>query len=76
LSDILDKEFPHVIILSDEVYACLTYDEHEHYLFANFNKNWNKTVSLFDGGKIMNATGWTMAWTIGPEHLIRKGGII
>lgn len=76
ISDILDQYFPHVLVLSDDVYRYHVYDEQEHHLFANFNQNWNKTVSLFDGGKIFSATGWTVGWAIGPQKLIRLGGII
>jgi kynurenine aminotransferase len=65
-----------VVVLSDEVYDFLTFDNREHLLFANFNNNWNKTISTFSGGKLFSATGWKVGWTIGPSNIIRLGGII
>jgi len=76
ISDILDTDFPHVIILSDEVYDFLTFDSRVHYHMATFNNNWNKTVTVFSGGKIFNATGWKVGWAVGPAQLIKLGGII
>ena len=75
ISDILD-DFPHVLTLSDEVYEFLTFDGHSHTHFDSVGNNWNRTVSIFSGGKLLNATGWKIGWTIGPEKLIQFGGVI
>ena len=65
ISDILD-DCPHVLALSDEVYNFLTYDGVEHHCFATVGNNWNRTVTIFSGGKLMRATGWKLGWVIGP----------
>lgn len=75
ISDILD-ECPHVLTLSDEVYDFLTFDGLTHTSFATVGNNWNRTISIFSGGKLFNATGWKIGWTIGPEKLIYNGGIV
>jgi len=75
ISDILD-DCPHVVVLSDEVYDFLTFDGMEHTNFATIGNNWNRTLSIFSGGKLLNATGWKIGWTIGPERLIYHGGVI
>ena len=73
---IILEEFPHVVVISDEVYDFLVFDQGKHTLFANVRNNWNKTISIFSGGKLFSATGWKVGWSIGPENLIRMGGII
>lgn len=60
----------------DEVYDFLTFDEREHVRFANIQNNWNKTISVYSGGKLFNATGWKVGWAIAPSNIIRLGGII
>lgn len=50
ISSILEN-YPHVFVISDEVYDFLTFDEHEHVMFANIGKNWEKTITVFSGGK-------------------------
>jgi len=76
ISDILDNEFPHVRIISDEVYEFFTYDGKAHERIATINNNWEKTVSIFDGGKLMNCTGWNVAYSIAPPDIIHTATII
>ena len=52
ISDILE-EYPHVYVLSDEVYFFLTFDQRPHHFFANIKDNWKKTVTLYSGSKVM-----------------------
>jgi aspartate/methionine/tyrosine aminotransferase len=75
ISDILD-ECPHVMVLSDEVYDFLTFDGNKHHIFATVGNNWQRTVTCYSGGKLLNATGWKVGWAIGPKQLIRLGGVI
>jgi len=70
------KDFPHVVVISDEVYDFLTFDGKEHVRFATIGDNYAKTVSIYSGGKLFNCTGWKIGWAIGPEYIIRLGGII
>ena len=75
ISDILD-DCPHVLVLSDEVYDFLTFDGLEHVCFSTVGNNWDRTVSIFSGGKLFSCTGWKVGWAIGPQNLIYNGGII
>ncbi|CDW75417.1 kynurenine-oxoglutarate transaminase [Stylonychia lemnae] len=70
ISDIL-KDFPNIIILSDEVYEYLTFDGSEFIHFATIDDNFNKTISVFSGGKLFNATGWKVGWALGPSYLVK-----
>lgn len=74
ISDILE-EYPHVYVLSDDVYDFLTFEGHEHHIFANIKDNWKKTVTIFSGGKILCCTGWKVGWCFGPADIIRQAVI-
>jgi len=63
-------------VISDEVYEDLPYDGHVHTRFATIGDNWEKTITIYSGGKKFNCTGWKIGWAIGPAKLIRLGGII
>ena len=74
ISEILE-EYPHVYVISDEAYNFLTFDGKKHHLFANIKDNWNKTVTVYSGGKAMWATGWKVGWSIGPAEILREAVI-
>ena len=75
ISAILDQ-CPHVMVLSDEVYDFLTFDGLSHISFASVGDNWNRTVTVYSGGKLLNATGWKIGWTVGPQRLMHWGGVV
>jgi aspartate/methionine/tyrosine aminotransferase len=75
ITDIL-KDFPDCMVLADEVYDFLTYDGGEHVRFATLGDNWNRTITVYSGGKLFNATGWKIGWAIAHPKLLRLGGII
>ena len=64
------------MVLSDEVYDFLTFDGLEHIPFASIGDNWHRTITVYSGGKLLNATGWKVGWAIGPERILRLGAII
>ena len=70
------KEFPNVIVLSDEVYDFLTFDGQPFVPYASIGDNFNKTVTVYSGGKLFNATGWKCGWAIGPQNLIKPAGLL
>lgn len=69
-------DYPDCMVLSDEVYDFLTFDNVEHIPFASIGDNWNKTITIYSGGKLMNATGWKIGWAIAHPKLLKMGGII
>lgn len=75
ITEILD-ECPHVLVIFDSVYDFLTFDDHQHHCFATMGNNWNRTVSVFSGGKLFNATGWKVGWVIGHEKLIQIASVM
>ena len=72
LTAILDK-YPDITVISDDVNYFLPYDGMEYHSFANYcPENWKKTITVYSGGKLFNATGWKVGWAIGPENLIKS----
>lgn len=75
ISDILD-ECPHIVVLHDACYADLTFDGLENLWLASHFNNWERTITIFSAGKLLNCTGWRIGWAIGPAKLIKYGGVI
>ncbi|KAL7416880.1 pyridoxal phosphate-dependent transferase [Mrakia frigida] len=60
-----------LLVLSDEVYDCLTYDGHEHIRIATLPGMWERTITVGSAGKSFAATGWRIGWLIAPPQLIQ-----
>lgn len=58
-----------LILVSDEIYAEMTYDA-EHVCLASLPGGWERTIVLNGFSKAFAMTGWRMAWAAGPEALI------
>lgn len=65
-----------MVVISDEVYEFLTFDNKPHILFATVANNWERTISLFSGGKLFCATGWKIGWSIARPELLKLGAIM
>ncbi|CAE6498691.1 unnamed protein product [Rhizoctonia solani] len=65
----LAEEF-NLIVMSDEVYDCLVFDDKEHVRIATLPGMWDRTVTVGSAGKSFAATGWRIGWLIGPPALI------
>lgn len=59
-----------ILVISDEVYDCLTYDGHEHIRLASLSGMWERTITVGSAGKSFACTGWRIGWAIGAPHLI------
>lgn len=59
-----------LLVVSDEVYDCLTFDGKQHIRIASLEGMWNRTVTVGSAGKSFACTGWRIGWLIGPKHLI------
>jgi len=55
-----------IIVLSDEVYEHLIYDEQEHQSVLRFPKLFQQSLAVFSFGKTFNNTGWKMGYCVGP----------
>jgi aspartate aminotransferase len=64
------KKFPHVTILSDEIYSRQIYDGKEMPTFFNYPDLQNRLIVLDGWSKAYAMTGWRMGWSVWPETLI------
>jgi N-succinyldiaminopimelate aminotransferase len=59
-----------LIVLADEVYEHLTYDDAEHVPIASLPGMRERTLTLSSTGKTFSFTGWKIGWGTGPTDLV------
>ena len=59
-----------VLVVSDEAYEHLWFDDHAHIPIATLPGMWDRTVTIGSGGKSFSFTGWKIGWATGPRELI------
>jgi N-succinyldiaminopimelate aminotransferase len=59
-----------VLVICDEVYEHLVFDDAEHLPLAGFPGMRPRTVRISSAGKTFSATGWKIGWALGPPELI------
>jgi aspartate aminotransferase len=64
------KKYPHVAILSDEIYSRQIYDSKEMPTFFNYPELQDRLIVLDGWSKAYAMTGWRMGWSVWPEKLI------
>jgi methionine aminotransferase len=70
LEQLLGK-FPNVILLSDEVYEFITFEE--RHISVNTRENLrNRSVIVSSFGKTFHITGWKIGYLIAPENLMTE----
>lgn len=60
-----------LLVISDEVYDCLTFDGSKHLKIANIPGMWERTLTVGSAGKSFAATGWRVGWVLGHPELIK-----
>jgi len=61
-----------IILLSDEVYEHLVFDEHTHESVLKFPELYKRSIAVFSFGKTFHATGWKLGYAIGPAVLMAE----
>jgi len=64
------KNSPHVVILCDEIYDRLIFDNKEIPTFFNYPDLYNRLIVLNGWSKTYAMTGWRLGWGVWPENLI------
>ena len=59
-----------VIVISDEVYEHLLFDDARHIPIATLPGMFERTVTVGSAGKTFGMTGWKIGWVYGPPELI------
>ena len=65
----LAAEFDAVVV-TDEVYEHMTYDEVEHVPMATLPGLADRTLTISSAGKTFSVTGWKVGWVHGPIALV------
>ena len=63
------KKFPHVAILSDEIYSRQVFDQKKIPTFFDYPNLYNRLIVLDGWSKAYSMTGWRLGWGVWPEHL-------
>lgn len=61
-----------IIILSDEVYEHLVYDNQKHYSVARFPQLAERSFITYSFGKTFHVTGWKLGYCVAPKELMRE----
>ncbi|UPT70320.1 MAG: methionine aminotransferase [Flavobacterium sp. JAD_PAG50586_2] len=70
LENLIDS-FPNLIVLSDEVYEYITFEQ-KHISVHNRPKLWNRSISISSFGKSFHITGWKIGYVIAPDNLMKE----
>ncbi len=61
-----------IMILSDEVYEHIVFDQKEHFSVAQYPSLAEKSIIVSSFGKTFHATGWKMGYIIAPELIMKE----
>lgn len=61
-----------IILLSDEVYEHIVFDDNKHYSAAMFPKLAERSFIVASFGKTFHNTGWKMGYCLAPEALMNE----
>jgi len=64
------KKYPHVTILSDEIYSRQIFDGKEMPTFFNYPELQDRLIVLDGWSKAYAMTGWRLGWSVWPENLV------
>jgi N-succinyldiaminopimelate aminotransferase len=59
-----------LLVVSDEVYEHLVFDDARHIPMASFPEMFQRTITISSGGKSFSTTGWKIGWACAPAPLL------
>ena len=59
-----------LLVITDEVYEHLVFDEHRHIPISTLPGMAERTVTISSSGKTFSFTGWKIGWATGPADLV------
>jgi aspartate aminotransferase len=67
----------HLLIISDEIYEKMLYDQHQHHSIASLGPDMAGNTLIVNGvSKTYSMTGWRIGYAAGPDSLIKAMGDI
>lgn len=61
-----------IIVLSDEIYAELTFNGKGHVSPASIDGMWERTVTISGFSKAFSMTGWRLGFACGPKEIMKQ----
>lgn len=61
-----------IIVLSDEVYEHIIFDEEKHFSACQFPGLLERSIITYSFGKMFHATGWKTGYAVGPTNLMTE----
>ncbi len=61
-----------IMVLSDEIYAELTFGGKQHVSIAELPEMWERTVVVNGFSKAFSMTGWRLGYALGPKEMIAQ----
>jgi len=61
-----------IIVLSDEVYEHIIFDNIKHQSIARYPKLAERSILVYSFGKTFHATGWKMGYCLAPENIMKE----
>ncbi len=66
------EKYPHVAILSDEIYSHMLYDGRCHKSLLSYPKLRNRVIMLDGWSKTFAMTGWRIGYAVWPESMVES----
>jgi len=77
LQELADLVIEHnLIVISDEAYEHLWYDEHPHIPISTLPGMFECTLTVGSAGKSFSFTGWKVGWASGPTDLVAAARVV
>ena len=61
-----------ILLLSDEVYEHLIYDDQEHQSILRYPALFERSLMTYSFGKTFHKTGWRVGYCVAPPHLMKE----
>jgi methionine aminotransferase len=61
-----------IIVISDEVYQHIIFDQETHQSVLRFPELRQKSMAVFSFGKTFHATGWKVGYVVAPEEFTKE----
>ena len=65
------KKYPHVYILSDDIYEHVTYEEFKFFTIAQVDSFKDRVLTMNGVSKAYSMTGWRIGYAAGPTEIIK-----